>query len=202
LSGPGALAVDDRGRRARLTPFALAGFEIECVMDALQCAVPIPQHEVGMRGASAANPSATPAPGSPSRAHRRSRSEPRGRSPRVDAHRVWPVVSPVRSAPTRGRSDRSGSASRGGLQHGDVQASHPAPLKAESGAREGITTDSTDYGSALRADPANAGAASSSPAPCSARPPASAPGRASRAVRGSPSTIGDTPVPPNAASRC
>src|SRR6266446_6806656 len=37
---------------------------------------------------SAAGPSATPATGSPSRARRRSRSEPRGRPPRADAHRV------------------------------------------------------------------------------------------------------------------
>src|SRR6202011_5742466 len=47
----GALAIDDRSCRARLASFALAGFDIERVMDALQRAVPIPQHEVGMRGA-------------------------------------------------------------------------------------------------------------------------------------------------------
>src|ERR1700730_10595244 len=51
------------------------------------------------------------------------KAAPRGRSPRADAHPVWPVVAPVRSAPTRCRSDRLGSASRGGRQHGDVQAS-------------------------------------------------------------------------------
>jgi hypothetical protein len=32
-------------------PSRSRGLEIECVMDALQSAVPIPQHEVGMRGA-------------------------------------------------------------------------------------------------------------------------------------------------------
>src|SRR6202051_4776046 len=64
-----------------------------------------------------------PATGSPFRAHRRSRSKPHGRCPRADAHRVWPVVSPVRAAPTRCRSDHWGSASRGGRQHGDVQLS-------------------------------------------------------------------------------
>src|SRR3984893_11598431 len=64
-----------------------------------------------------------PATGSPLRAHRRSPSNPPGRCPRAAAHRVWPVVSPVRAAPTRCRSDHWGSASRGGRQHGDVQLS-------------------------------------------------------------------------------
>src|ERR1700732_3457332 len=64
-----------------------------------------------------------PATGSPLRAHRRARSKPHGRCPRASAHRVWPVVSPVRAAPTRCRSDHWGSASRGGRQHGDVQLS-------------------------------------------------------------------------------
>src|SRR5205823_5578884 len=48
LGALGALAVDDRSRRARFASFALAGLDVECVMDALQRAVPIPQHEVGM----------------------------------------------------------------------------------------------------------------------------------------------------------
>jgi hypothetical protein len=39
----GTLAVDDRTRPAHLASFALAGLDIECVMDALQRAVPIPQ---------------------------------------------------------------------------------------------------------------------------------------------------------------
>src|SRR5438309_1216088 len=42
---------DDRSRRAHLASFALAGLDIERVMDALQRAVPIPQHEIRMRGA-------------------------------------------------------------------------------------------------------------------------------------------------------
>src|SRR5438876_986171 len=51
LSTLGALAVNDRSRRAQLASFPLAGLDIECVMDALQRPVPIPQHEIGMRGA-------------------------------------------------------------------------------------------------------------------------------------------------------
>lgn len=51
MSGPGALAVDDRGRRARLAPFLLACRDIERVMEALQRAIPVPQHEVAMRRA-------------------------------------------------------------------------------------------------------------------------------------------------------
>jgi hypothetical protein len=51
LSGLGALAVDDRNTRARRAPVALAGLDIERMVDALQRAVPIPQHKVGMRGA-------------------------------------------------------------------------------------------------------------------------------------------------------
>jgi len=51
LSTLGALAIDDRSRRANLASFALVGLDIERVMDALQRAVPIPQHERRMRGA-------------------------------------------------------------------------------------------------------------------------------------------------------
>ena len=51
MSGLGALAVDDRGRRARLAPFLLACRDIERVMEALQRAIPVPQHEVAMRRA-------------------------------------------------------------------------------------------------------------------------------------------------------
>src|SRR3984893_14126750 len=51
LSGLRARGGDDRSRRARLASFTLAGLDIERVMDALHCAVPIPQHEIGMRSA-------------------------------------------------------------------------------------------------------------------------------------------------------
>jgi len=43
LSGFGALAVDDRGRRARLAPFLLACRDVERVMEALQRAILVPQ---------------------------------------------------------------------------------------------------------------------------------------------------------------
>src|SRR4029077_17762445 len=46
LSGLAALAVDDRHARARFAAGLLAHRYIECVMDALQGAIPIPQHEV------------------------------------------------------------------------------------------------------------------------------------------------------------
>jgi hypothetical protein len=54
LSSLGALAVDDRGGRARLAPLALARLDIERVVNALQRAAPVPQHEVVMRGAPSA----------------------------------------------------------------------------------------------------------------------------------------------------
>jgi hypothetical protein len=92
-------------------------------MEALQRPVPLPQHEVIMRRAlRRQNPSATPATGTRSNARRKSRSEPRERSPRAVARRAWPAGSLVRSATTRHRSDRSDSASRAGPPRGDVQA--------------------------------------------------------------------------------
>jgi hypothetical protein len=51
LSGLGTLTVYDRGRRARLAPLLLACRDIERVVEALQHAIPVPQHEVGMRRA-------------------------------------------------------------------------------------------------------------------------------------------------------
>jgi hypothetical protein len=51
LSRFGALAVDDRGSWAGFPALALTGGDIECVVDALQCSIPIPQHEVRMRRA-------------------------------------------------------------------------------------------------------------------------------------------------------
>jgi len=49
LSRFGALTVDDRGGWARFPALALARGDIERMVDALQRAVPIPQHEVRMR---------------------------------------------------------------------------------------------------------------------------------------------------------
>jgi Sigma-70 region 3 len=51
LSRFGALTIDDRGSWAGFPALALARGDIECVVDALQCSVPIPQHEVRMRRA-------------------------------------------------------------------------------------------------------------------------------------------------------
>ena len=51
MSGLGALAVDDRGRRARLAPLLLACSDIERVAEALQRTIQVPQHEVAMRRA-------------------------------------------------------------------------------------------------------------------------------------------------------
>ena len=48
LSALGALAINDRHARAGFAPFLFADRPIECMMDALQRAVPIPQHEVVM----------------------------------------------------------------------------------------------------------------------------------------------------------
>ncbi len=44
----GALAVNDRRRRARFAPFLIAHRDIELVMNALQRSIPIPQHEIVM----------------------------------------------------------------------------------------------------------------------------------------------------------
>ena len=49
MSRFGALTVDDRGGWARFPALALARGDIERMVDALQGAVPIPQHEVRMR---------------------------------------------------------------------------------------------------------------------------------------------------------
>src|SRR3954453_9028507 len=51
LSGLGALAVDDRRSRARLASRSFARHHVERVVDAIKRAVPIPQHEIEMRGA-------------------------------------------------------------------------------------------------------------------------------------------------------
>jgi len=48
LSGLAALAVDDRGRRARLAAFALPRRHIERMMNALQRAIPLPKHEISV----------------------------------------------------------------------------------------------------------------------------------------------------------
>jgi len=49
LSRSGALAVDDRRRRAGFAADLLARRDIEPMMDAFQRAVPVPQHEVIVR---------------------------------------------------------------------------------------------------------------------------------------------------------
>src|ERR1700741_4154273 len=51
LSDLGAWAVDDRGRGARFSAFSFARRHVELVVDALQRAVPLPQHEVVIRRA-------------------------------------------------------------------------------------------------------------------------------------------------------
>jgi hypothetical protein len=51
LSRFGALSIDDRGSWTSFPALALARGNIECVVDALQLSVPIPQHEVRMRRA-------------------------------------------------------------------------------------------------------------------------------------------------------
>ena len=120
----GALAVNDGGRRARFPSLMLARRNIEFVMDALQRAVPLPQHKVGMCRALRWQilrqrlPLATR-----STARRRSRSRPREHSPRVAGRRVWPAGSSVRSAPIRHRSDRWDNVGRDARRYGDVQAS-------------------------------------------------------------------------------
>ena len=92
-----------------------------------------------------AGPSARPATDGRSRARRRWRSRPRGRSHRAVARRAWPAESSARPAPIRRRSGRLDTAAHGDRPHYGVQRlPRRAPLSIDSGARQRITTDSSD----------------------------------------------------------
>jgi hypothetical protein len=145
LSALGALAVDDRSRRAHLASLALAGLEIERVMDALQRAVPIPQHEVGMRGAFRWQILRQRLPLTARREHIEDRVQNfadvhlsptpttlRRRYPRFD-QRQLAVAQITRIAQAM---------AVGGTAV--FRLPHSAPLSSDAGAREGITTDSSD----------------------------------------------------------
>jgi hypothetical protein len=134
LSPLGALAVDDRSRRARLASLALAGLEIERVMDALQRAAPIPQHEVGMRGAFRWQILRQRLPLAAGREHIEDRVQNL-----ADVHlagfdqRSLAVAenTPIAQAMAVGSTPV-------------FRLPHSAPLSSDAGAREGITTDSAD----------------------------------------------------------
>ena len=122
LRSLGALAVDHRRRWARLAPFPVAYRHIERVVDALERAVPVPQHEVvmcrrlrrqvlGQRRPLAARPKNIEDPV----------------EHLADVHVARPTAAPAgslaRSAPTPHPSDRSGNASRAVQRLAGVQAS-------------------------------------------------------------------------------
>ena len=122
LRSLGALAVDHRRRWARLAPFPVAYRHIERVVDALERAVPVPQHEVvmcrrlrrqvlGQRRPLAARPKNIEDPV----------------EHLADVHVARPTAAPAgslaRSAPTPHPSDRSGNASRAVRRLAGVQAS-------------------------------------------------------------------------------
>src|SRR5205823_3436530 len=145
LSTLGALAVDDRSRRARFASFALAGLDVECVMDALQRAVPIPQHEVGMRGALRRQILRQRLPLAARREHIENRVEnfadvhlaptPTAFSRRDRRFDQRPLA--VAQITRVARAMAVGSTAV-------FRLPHSAPLSSDAGAREGITTDSSD----------------------------------------------------------
>src|SRR5438094_10410602 len=130
---------------AHLASFALAGLDIERVMDALQRAVPIPQHEVGMRGAFRRQILRQRLPLAARREHVEDRvqnladvhlaSTPTafGRRYRRFDERALAVAQITRVA----QAVAVGSTAV-------FSVPHSAPLSSDSGAREGITTDSSD----------------------------------------------------------
>src|SRR6202035_3414185 len=140
-----ALGVDDRGCRARLAPLALAGLDIECVMDPLQRAVPIPQHEVGMRGAFRRQILRQRLPLAARREHIEDRVQNF-----ADVHFA---PTPTAFGRRHRRFDQRPSAVAQITRVAQAMAiggtavfrlPHSAPLSSDAGARQGITTDSSD----------------------------------------------------------
>src|SRR5207244_13484029 len=133
------------GGRCGLSPFRLAGLETEFVMDALQRAVPIPQHEVGMRAAFRRQILRQRVPLAPRREYIEDRVQNLANvhlAPTTTAFGRWyrrfdqrPLavaqIAWVAQAVAVGRTAM-------------FRLPHPAPLSRDSGAREGITTDSSD----------------------------------------------------------
>src|SRR5215475_1041448 len=145
LSTLGTLAIDDRSRRANLASFALAGLNIERVMDALQRAVPIPQHEIRMRGALRRQILRQGLPLAASREHIEDRVQNLAdvhlapaptafgwRYRRLD-QRPLAVAQITRVAQTTAVGSTA-----------VFRLPHSAPLSSDAGAWEGITTDSSD----------------------------------------------------------
>ena len=125
-------------------------------MDALQRAVPVPQHEIVMRRALRRQVLRQRLPlAAGGTARRRSRSALRARSPSVVARRAAPAESSARPAPIRRRSDHSDNEGRPVGGKAVFGLPHRA-LLGESSAHKGITTDSSElnkfFGSALRVD--------------------------------------------------
>src|SRR5215475_14590026 len=145
LSTLGTLAIDDRSRRANLASFALAGLNIERVMDALQRAVPIPQHEIRMRGALRRQILRQGLPLAACREHIEDRVQNLAdvhlapaptafgwRYRRLD-QRPLAVAQITRVAQTMAVDSTA-----------VFRLPHSAPLSSDAGAKEGITTDSSD----------------------------------------------------------
>jgi hypothetical protein len=141
----GALAVDDRRARARLPSRLLAHRHIERVMDALQCAIPGPQVEIGpyctvlFGGRSLGS-----AIGSRSTARRKFRSKSRARRSCACGRRAWPVGPWARQPPIRRQSDHPDNEDHCGRQQCDVQASTSGAPPSRIKRQHRITTDSSD----------------------------------------------------------
>ena len=130
LSALRGLRVDDRHRRACFTSLLLALRHVQRVMDALQGAVPVPELEIVVHRALRRQiPRVAPSIGSRSTARRRSRSEPRARSPTVCARRAGLAGSWALRSPIRHQLDRSGNEGHGGPPQRGVQASTSGALQ-------------------------------------------------------------------------
>ena len=145
MSRLGALAVDDRGGGARLASFALARGDIKRMVEALQRAVPIPQREVVMRRALRRQVLRQGLPLAASREHVENRVQDLA------------DVDIARPAAALGRRDHRldqrplGVAQVAWIKQATAirrattfRLPHRAPLGIDSGARQRITTDSSD----------------------------------------------------------
>jgi len=111
--------------------------------DALQRAVPIPQHEVGMRGALRRQILRQRCTGSPSK-HIEDRVENFAAFTSRRRHRVYRRDRRFDQRPLAGRSDARVARAMAVGSTAVFRLPHSAPLSSDAGAREGITTDSSD----------------------------------------------------------
>jgi hypothetical protein len=145
LSSLGALTVDDRSRWTRLAPFVLARRDIERVVNALQRAVPVPEHEIMVRGALRRQILGQSLP----LASRRKNVE-NGVQDLADVHLASSAAAPGRryrrrhQGPFRIRHITGITQPTARRSTAVFRLPHRAHLANDSGAKQGITTDSSD----------------------------------------------------------